>query len=124
MIDPQRYHQRAEALNEMLQARLGVRGKGLDSRLARAGRRLPRPQRRAAREIARAGRHIGHPKLARLIDPVRTEQAFDSLTAHLKGIDRAEVRRHALLSWLAVVVFNLLVLGLAVLALVKWQALP
>ena len=123
MIDPQRYQQRAEALSEMLQARLGIRGKGPAARLARARRRLPKAQRREAREIARAGRLIGHPKLARLIDPVRTEQAFDGLTAHLKGINRAEVRRHALLTWLAVVVFNLLVLGLAVLALLKWQAL-
>lgn len=121
MIDTAKFHQRAESLSEMLQARLGVRGKSLKARLSRAGRRLPKAQRRAGQTLIETERLLGHPKLARLADPVATDQAFDSITGHLKGIDRAEARRNALLTWLAVVVFNLLLLGGLVVALVRWQ---
>lgn len=123
MIDPHRFHKRTEALSDLLQARLGVRGRGLERRLARAGRMLPRAVRREGQKIMQAGRLIGHPKLARLIDPVRTDRSFDIVTAHLKRFDRAEVRRNAVLSVLAVVVFNLMLLGLGVVALLRWQSL-
>ncbi|MEQ8897913.1 MAG: hypothetical protein RID23_12550 [Roseovarius sp.] len=121
MIDTAKFHQRAESLSEMLQKRLGVRGKTLKVRLSRAGRRLPKAQRRAGETLLRAERLMGHPKLARLADPVETDQAFDSITGHLKRFDRDEARRNALLTWLAVVVFNLLLLGGLVVALVRWQ---
>lgn len=123
MIDPHKFHKRAEALGDLLQERLGVRGRGLERRLARAERLLPRSVRRECRQIAQAGRFIGHPKLARLIDPVRMDRAFDSVTAHLRRIDRAEARRNAVLSVLAVVVFNLVLLGVGVVALLRWQGL-
>ena len=121
MIDTAQFHQRAEGLSEMLQARLGVRGKSLKARLSRAGRRLPKAQRRAGKTLIETERLLGHPKLARLADPVETDRAFDTITGHLKRFDRAEARRNALLTWLAVVVFNLLLLGGLVVALVRWQ---
>ncbi|MGR3314225.1 hypothetical protein [Roseovarius indicus] len=121
MIDMAKFHQRAEGLSEMLQARLGVRGKSLKARLSRAGRRLPKAQRRAGKTLIETERLLGHPKLARLADPVETDRAFDTITGHLKRFDRAEARRNALLTWLAVVVFNLLLLGGLVVALVRWQ---
>ena len=124
MTDPDRFQQRADSLSELLKKRLGIRGKSFPARLGRAKRRLPRAHRADLAQLRQASSLVGHPKLARLVDAVRTEQAFDSITAHLKTIDRAEARRHAMLTWLAVLVFNLLVLGLAVLAFVKWQALP
>ena len=121
MIDTAKFHQRAEGLSEMLQARLGVRGKSLKARLSRAGRRLPKAQRRAGKTLIETERLLAHPKLARLADPVETDRAFDTITGHLKRFDRAEARRNALLTWLAVVVFNLLLLGGLVVALVRWQ---
>lgn len=123
MIDPARFHRNAQALSEALHSRLGVSGRDLGTRLARAGRLLPRALRRDSRQIAQAGRMIGHPKLARLVDTARTDQAFARLGAHLKGIDPAERRRQALLSRLAVVVFNLMVLGAGLLALLAWRGL-
>ena len=68
-----------------------------------------------------AERLMDHPRLARLVDPVKMNAAFDGLSAHLKRLDRAEARRTALLSWLAVVIFNLAVLGLLVLAVLRWR---
>ena len=124
MTDPDKFDQRAGGLSELLQKRLGVRGKTLATRLARAKRRLPRAFRTDLKQIESASGLVNHPKLARLIDPVRTEQAFDNITAHLKGVDRAEARRNAILNWAAALVFNLLVLVLVVVAFVKWQALP
>lgn len=123
MTDPATYHARAEALSEALQARLGVRGRGLEARLRRAGRRLPAPARRAGREIVEAGRKIEHPKLARMIDAGRVDAAFDTVNRHLKGIDRAEARRGALLGLAGALVFNLLLLAFLVGLLMRWQGL-
>jgi|SRR6056297_2711926 len=121
MIEPEKFRQRRDALVDLLEARMGVRGKTLRKRLARAGRRLPRGVRRDGQRIVQAERLMDHPRLARLVDPVKMNAAFDGLSAHLKRLDRAEARRTALLSWLAVVIFNLAVLGLLVLAVLRWR---
>ncbi|WP_397542445.1 hypothetical protein [Roseovarius salis] len=123
MIEPEKFRERSDALSALLRAKLGVRGSGLETRLARAGRRLPRAGRRAARDITGAARRMAHPKLARLNDPARLDAAFDALTAHLKGIDRADRRRHAILSVLAVVVINLILLAFGLAAFLQWQGL-
>jgi hypothetical protein len=123
MIDPGKFHRRADALSAMLRHRLGVRGRGITSRLARAGRRLPRAERRAAREIAAAAPLMAHPKLARLTDTAQLDAAFDMLSAHLETIDPAERRRRAWLSVLAVIVVNLALLAAGLVALLKWQGL-
>ena len=119
MTDPTTYAARAHDLSETLQARLGVRGRGLERRLRRAGRRLPRHVRRAGQEIVEAGRLMGHPKLSRLVDPAGLDAAFDTVNGHLKGVNRAEARRNALLNLAASIVFNLMVLGLGIALLVQ-----
>lgn len=123
MIDPDRFGRRAEALSELLGERLGVRGRGIETRLARAGRKLPRRGRRAATEIAQASRRMAHPRLARLHDPARLDAAFNRLTAHLRRIDPAERRRQAVLSVLAVILVNLMLVGLGVWAVLRWRGL-
>jgi len=123
MIDPDRFRRRAGALSELLGERLGVRGRGAETRLARAGRKLPRRGRRAAAEIVQTSRRMAHPRLARLHDPARLDAAFDSLTAHLRRIDPAERRRQAVLSVLAVILVNLMIVGLGVWAVLHWRGL-
>lgn len=123
MIDPERFRERSEALSEALHAKLGVRGRGLEARLRRAGRRLPKQARRAGQEIIAASRRVDHPKLARLDNPARLDAAFDRISADLSGADRGERRRVALLSVLAALVLNLMLLGLGVIVLLRWQGL-
>lgn len=123
MIDPTKFHRRAEALSALLGERLGLRGPGVETRLARAGRKLPRRQRRDAREIAQVAGRIDHPRLARLHDPARLDAAFQSLGAHLKRIDPAARRRQAVLSVLAVILVNLMLVGLGLWALLHWRGL-
>jgi len=123
MIDPDRFHRRAERLNALLRERLGVRGRDLEARLRRAGRALPRRYRRAGAEIAATSRRMDHPRLARLHDPARLEAAFDDLTAYLRHIDPAERRRQAVLSVLAVIFVNLMLVGLALWAILRWRGL-
>lgn len=123
MIGPAAYHARAQALSETLRARLGIGGRTLDAQLRRAGRRLPPQARRAGREIVEAGRHIEHPKLARLTNPARLEQAFATLEGHLKKVNRNEERLYAFLGFAGALVFNLLLLAVAVLLLIRWQGL-
>ena len=105
MIDPDRFHRRAERLNALSRERLGRR------------------YRRAGAEIAAASRRMDHPRLARLHDPARLEAAFDDLTAYLRRIDPAERRRQAVLSVLAVIFVNLMLVGLALWAILRWRGL-
>lgn len=123
MIDQQVFYRDSRALAKLLQARLGSRGETLAQQIRRAGRRLPAEIRRTGAEIVGAETVMAHPRLARLVHPARLEAAFESLSAHLKTVDPADRRRHALLSALAVVVFNLLLLGLGLAVFLKWQGL-
>lgn len=121
MIDPGRFRQRSDKLSEALQLKLGVRGRGLETRLRRARRDLPRPLRREGQKLINVGLLVDHPKLARLVDPPSVDTAFDIITAHLKKVDPADRRRGALLGLMGGLVFNLLVLVAAVLVLLRWQ---
>ena len=123
MIDPDRFRQRAEALAELLQAKLGAKGRGIEPRLRSAMHRLPRSARGDLQVLTEAHRQLANPKLARLADPARIDTAFDSLTVLLKRIDPAERRRGVILGTLGSLVFNLLLLGGAVLAFLRWQGL-
>lgn len=105
----------------LLRDRLGVGGRTLADRVARARRRLPPALRVAAAELVAAQRMAAHPRLARRIDPGRVARAHAALVAHLTTIDRAAARRAAALDFVATVGFQILaVIGL-VLALLVWR---
>ncbi len=111
----------AEAVSLMLQQKLGVRGAGLEDKLARAGRRLPRRIRRRVAEIAEAEKREGNPKLARMTDPAALAQAFDEVEAHLNRIDVADRRWGAVLGMLGSVAISLLVVFAALVSYLVWQ---
>lgn len=111
----------AEAVSLMLQQKLGVRGAGLEAKLARAGRRLPRRIRRRVAEIAEAEKREGNPKLARMTDPAALAQAFDEVEAHLNRIDVADRRRGAVLGMLGSVAISLLVVFAALVSYLVWH---
>ena len=123
MIDRDRFDQRAAALEEALQSKLGLRGRSLAARLGRAGRQLPGRIRRQGRVLTEAQQKLVHPKLARQIDDVRITGAFRDFDDYLGRIDPAERRKTAILRWLGGLVFNLIVIGAVLLALLRWQGL-
>ena len=121
MLDAGRFKTRIEGLEQALHQKLGLRGRGLSARLARAGRLLPGRVRRAGALLVEAEQKLAHPKLALQLDEARLDAAFADIETHLDGIDPKDRRRGKLLGWLGGVVFNLILLVVLVLLLLKWR---
>jgi hypothetical protein len=111
MIEPARFHDRIAALQALLRTRMGLRGATLERQVSRAGRRLPRRQRRAAQTLLGAQDWMAHPRLARLLDRRAVEAALADLHRHLDGIDPHDRRRTALLRLAGGIAFNLMLLA-------------
>ena len=121
MIDTKRFYQRVETLRTALAERLRVRGPDLERQIRRAGRRLPRRQRRAAQTLLGAQDWMGHPRLARLLDRRAVDAAFDEMHRHLDRVDPVQDRRTALLRIAGGIVLNLIIFG--VLLTLAWTHL-
>ncbi|GGL67219.1 hypothetical protein [Wenxinia marina] len=113
----------AEDLRALIEERLRLRAPDLTRALARAGRRLPRKVRRAAAQVDEAARLTQHPKLSRQIDLAGVEAAHGLAAAHLRAIDPKAERRRRILDWLALIALNLLLIGIALVAWLRWRGL-
>lgn len=120
MIETEDFQTRLAALRAALTSRMNLRGKTLEAQIRRAGRRLPRRQRRAAAIVLGAQDWMNHPRLARLLDRNVVNTAFADLHAHLDPLDPGQAHRTALLRLLGSIVFNLMMLGLLIHALMRW----
>ncbi len=108
-------------LSAALERHLGVKGRTLAQQVKRAGRRLPRRVRADARLLSEAEAVAGHPRLLRQLDQAQLDRALQDLTTHLAGIDRAEARRTRILSMLAGIAFNMILLFAAVVVLLRMR---
>jgi len=111
MIEPKQLHARIAAVQARLHDKLGLRGATFERQVRRAGRLLPRRQRRAAQTLLGAQDWMGHPRLARLLDRRAVETAFLDLHRHLDEIDPRERRKTALLRLAGGIVLNLMIFG-------------
>ena len=121
MIDPEAMNDEVARLETLLREKLGARGKTFEARLKHAGRRLPSFARKAGRQIVKARAKLGHPRLATQVDFAAVGRAAETLRNHLSGIDPAERRKSLFLGLLGSVVFNLLLLAIMIVALLRWQ---
>lgn len=111
----------ADRLAQLIEERLDVRGAGLEAKLNRAGRSLPKYIRGEARLLVEAVTMQAHPKLSRQIDHARLEQAYGDVERYLLGLDAWARRRGVALNWLAGNAFNLLIIGAVLLAVLVWR---
>ena len=123
MVVIKQFYQRASKLEAMLHTKLGLRGKSLSVRLRRAGRLLPRRLRTEAALLTQAEVKLGHPRLARQVDFVRVNNAFQAIEAYLARMDPKDRRKGKILGWLGGIVFNLLLLVAILLLVLRWQGL-
>jgi len=123
VIDPKDLSQKSDALHELLNKKLGLRGATLSTRLRKAVPSLPKRLKKPVHTILEAQTKASHPKLARLIDPTPVEAAFTEITSFLNGLDRSEQRKTTLLNWLAGQVFNLILVAVLLVLLLRWQDL-
>ncbi len=112
---------RADRLAHLIEERLDVRGTGLEAKLRRAGRLLPKHIRAEAGLLVEAMAVQGHPKLSRQVDMVRLARAAKVVENYLLDINPWDRRRAIVLNWLAVNAFNLLVIGAVGLAVLLWR---
>lgn len=109
------------AVREALERNLGVRGRSLAQQVKRAGRRLPKRVRAQAALLAEAEALGGNPRLLRQLDEGRVTRALDEVSAHLASIDRAEARRARVISVLAVLAFNFIVIFTAIVVVLRMR---
>lgn len=121
MVDRKQFDSRRIALEQALQAKLGLRGKSLRLRLNRAGRLLPKRLHAEGRYLVQAQEKLSHPRLSQQVDHARVAKAFDAFDEHLKTIDPRDRRRGKLVGWLAGLVANLIALAALVVLLLRWQ---
>ncbi len=112
---------RAERLARLMGERLDIPGRGLEGKLAHAGRRLPRHIRAEAELVARAISLREHPKLARMIDERRLARACRIVERHLLAVDPWARRRAVLADWILGNILGLLVMAALVAAVLAWR---
>lgn len=114
-------HARADALAQLFEEHLGLSGHGLESKLRRAGRSLPGWVRAESRRIVAAMGLEGAPKLARQIDEARVDRAFRVIEKWLAEQSPWDKRRAWMIGFAAANVFNFLVIGGALMAVLLWR---
>lgn len=115
--------QMTDRVSELLEARLGVRGRTLADKLRKAGRRLPRRVREAGSVLAEAEEMAQNPKLLVRVDQALVAEAYDVCLRHLVGINRADRRKTAIVGVAASIAFSLLMVALLVLAWAYWRGM-
>ncbi|WP_102109454.1 hypothetical protein [Oceaniglobus roseus] len=113
--------EQAQEIADLIGARLGVGGTGLETKLRRAGRLLPRRIRREAEQLAQAARLAEHPRLAKQLHLMDHDRAYRDCKRFLEGIDGSERIVRALLGFVTTNAFNVLVIGALLIALLLWR---
>jgi hypothetical protein len=98
-----------DEVRKLMETRLRVRGKTLDQQVRKAGRLLPRAERREATYLAQAATVLDHPKLSRMVDPMKVAAAHGRLTTFLKKIDPKDRAKGRVLNWLGSAVLVLII---------------
>lgn len=113
--------QMAERVSALMEERLAVRGATLGDKLRKGGRLLPRRVRAAAGRLAVAGSYAQNPKLLLQVDEGAVSKDYDICVRHLTAINAGAGMRRMLGSMVTSMAFGLLVLGVAVIAVLKWR---
>lgn len=122
MIDTEEFQGKITGLQQALADRMRLRSTTLERQIRRAGRRLPRRQRRAAAIILGAQDWMAHAKLARVLDTAQVDRAFTDLHAYLDTLNPQEARKTALLRLIGGLVLNLMLLAGLIYAVIRWQS--
>jgi len=112
---------RADRLARLIEEKLDVRGTGLEAKVHRAGRLLPRYVREDAGYIVRALQMSQTPKLARQVDERRLRRAFKSCERYLRAINEWERRWAITVSWLATNAFSFLAVVALIIGVLVWR---
>ncbi len=113
--------QMADRVAALLEEKLGVKGKGLSEKLRKAGGLLPSSVRAEARYLDSAALQAHNPKLLMQIDDGRVAAAYDACVKFLSAVNPGAKRRAMLMGIASSAAFSLFVVGLLVLAVLRWR---
>ena len=111
MVSEEEISLRTSRMRDAIGAAYGFKARDLRRAIKRAGRRLPKAVRGELQKVTQAEGFGGHPKLLRRVDMSQLAAAETALNAHLKTIDRAALRKTALIGWAAQAAFYILLVG-------------
>ncbi|WP_049641736.1 hypothetical protein [Candidatus Rhodobacter oscarellae] len=103
----------ASRIADLMESRLGIGGRGLEAKLKRARRSMPKWVRQEAQRLVEAERLMAHPKLMMQADPEALKHSYKRCERYLKSVDPNAWIKDYWLQFAAVNAFNLLlVVGL------------
>lgn len=114
--------QMADRVAGLMEERLRVRGSGLQEKLRKGGRLLPRRVRASAEVLANAAQMAQNPKLLLQVDHQQAAQAYDVCLRHL-GRAGKRGRGDGLVSVAASIAVSVLILALLVVGFLYWRGL-
>ena len=115
--------QMADRVADLMDQRLGLRGKGLAEKTRKAGRLLPKRVRAAAEALAQAAALAQNPRLYLQLDEEKIAADYDICLKHLAALPAGERRKSLLISMASGAAFSLLAVVLLVLVVVWWRGL-
>ncbi|MCF6232074.1 MAG: hypothetical protein L3J36_03065 [Rhodobacteraceae bacterium] len=120
MSDQSPYDELTSGVIEGLRAKLGVRARTLEAALAKARYRLPRRVHAQAMTLVAAGSMAQHPRLRQMLDMDALAAAAAVVNAHLETIDPSDRRKGFWLGALGGLVFNLILMAVALGGFLVW----
>ncbi len=106
---------------QLLGEKLGARGADLETRVGRAGRKLPRRVRAAAQALVTADKLSRDPRLSLQLDPNHTSEAYAQCVNYLDRINPAANRSKLGYGLAATVAGQLLIVTAAAVMLLRWR---
>ena len=103
-----------DEVRDLMATRLRVRGKTLGQQVRKAGRLLPRAERREAVYLAQVETIMTHPKLSRMVDPSKAAKAHQRVATFLKTVDPVDRRKGQILGLLGSLAFAAIVVFIVV----------
>jgi hypothetical protein len=117
MISPQ---DRADEVANLMKAKMSIGGVGLDTKLRRGGRQLPRHVRREARYLIEAAALCENPKFLPMVDHSKVNRAHRACMLYLEGLNPNTRRVNLLLAVLCgIALATLIPAGLLIATLVQ-----
>ncbi|WP_158968755.1 hypothetical protein [Chachezhania sediminis] len=115
--------QELQALSQLAHEKLGTSGKTVAESFRRTRGLLPRRLRAKARVLAAAEPLASHPKLHLMLDTASLDRDAKEIRAHLASVDPKERHKGWWLGWAAALAFNILLVMVLLIVVLRWRGL-
>lgn len=114
---------KTEDLRALMEKHLGVKAKSFERACARAGRRLPRRLRQPVARLSEASQMAQNPKLQRYMDAQALDADYRAIKVWLGKKNLEEERKTRRLNLAALIAFQMLLIGVLLVAFLRWRGL-